>query len=76
MEGVSEELRSSYQRHARGNSLFRNLGDGTFADVSEQAGITMGRWAWGSTFVDFDNDGRPDLFTPNGFLTGEDPEDL
>jgi hypothetical protein len=76
MEGASEELRSSYQRHARGNSLFRNLGDGTFADVSEEAGITMGRWAWGSTFVDFDNDGRPDLFTPNGFLTGEDPADL
>ncbi|MCY3001097.1 MAG: VCBS repeat-containing protein [Planctomycetota bacterium] len=76
MEGASAELRASYQRHARGNSLFRNLGDGTFAEVSERAGITMGRWAWGSTFVDFDGDGRPDLFTPNGFLTGEDPEDL
>jgi hypothetical protein len=68
--------RALFQRHARGNSLFRNLGDGTFEDVSMESGTTMGRWAWGAKFVDFDNDGRPDLFVPNGFVTGEDPADL
>jgi hypothetical protein len=36
----------------------------------------MGRWAWGARFVDLDNDGRQDLFVPNGFITNEDSKDL
>ena len=73
---ADSETRGHFQRHARGNTLFRNLGDGTFADVSEQAGVTMGRWAWGSKFVDLNNDGRLDIVVPNGFATSEDPGDL
>ena len=73
---VDRETRGHFQRHARGNTLFRNLGDGTFADVSEQAGVTMGRWAWGSRFVDVNGDGRLDIVVPNGFATSEDPQDL
>ena len=65
-----------YRRHARGNSLFRNAGDGTFLDVSEEAGVTMGRWAWGARFADLDNDSRPDIFVPNGFLTNDRKDDL
>ena len=47
------------------NRLFHNNGDGTFTEVSEQAGLktiwpTIG-CAWG----DYDNDGRPDLFLSN-----------
>lgn len=68
--------RAGFQRHARGNSLFRNRGDGTFEDVSERAGVTMGRWSWGSLFVDLDEDGWQDLYVPNGFVTGQDPADL
>ncbi len=64
------------QRTARGNSLFRNSGDGTFEDVSESAGVTMGRWAWSSSFTDLNNDGWLDVVVANGFLTGEDPHDL
>ncbi len=75
-QAAGEEVRESYQRHARGNTLFRNLGDGRFADVSEAAGVTMGRWAWGALFLDLQNDGLPDLVVPNGFVTGEDPNDL
>ena len=52
------------------------FGDGQFADVSEQAGTTMGRWAWGSIALDLQNDRWPDLFIPNGFVTGPDPADL
>ena len=70
------QTRAGFQRHARGNSLFRNRGDGTFEDVSERAGVTMGRWAWGSLFVDLDEDGWQDLYVPNGFVTGQDPADL
>ena len=67
---------SSYRRHARGNSLFENLGDGMLADVSEEAGVTMGRWAWGAKFVDLNNDGWEDLYVANGYITTEDTRDL
>jgi hypothetical protein len=73
---ASEDLRGNYRRQARGNSLFRNRGDGTFEDVSLAAGVTMGRWAWGSDFVDLDNDGSLDLFVQNGYITGERLDDL
>ena len=75
-EGVTEGVRRSYQRHARGNTLFQNLGAGRFADVTEEAGVGMGRWAWGAIAVDLQNDGRPDLVVPNGFVTGESTDDL
>lgn len=75
-EGLAQGVKEFYQRHARGNSLFENLGDGTFRDVSVESGTTMGRWAWGSQFVDLNNDGREDLVVANGNLTGPDADDL
>jgi hypothetical protein len=69
--------RELLQRHARGNSLFRNAGDGTFRDVSLDAGVNMGRWAWSSNFVDLNNDGWEDLMVANGMVTSRgDPGDL
>jgi hypothetical protein len=49
------------------NVLYRNNGDGTFADVTRKAGLaTMGtRWGSGCTFLDYDRDGRLDLFVAN-----------
>lgn len=73
---IDDTARSLYQRHARGNTLFENMGDGRFRDVSLEAGVTMGRWAWGSKFVDINNDGWQDIVVANGFLTNEDTEDL
>lgn len=71
------DTRAQYQRHARGNTLFRNRGDGTFEDVSEAANVTMGRWAWGCNFVDINNDGWEDLLVGNGMVTSvDDPDDL
>ena len=67
---------AEFQRHARGNSLFLNNGDGTFTDASLASGVTMGRWAWGSRFADLNNDGRQDLVVANGFLTQPDTGDL
>ncbi len=66
----------AFRRHARGNSLFRNDGAGQFEDLSVEAGVTMGRWAWGSLFVDLNNDGWEDLYVANGFITTEDTGDL
>jgi len=73
--GLDSESLASFQRHARGNSLFINQGDGTFSDVAESSGTVMGRWAWGSLFVDLNNDGWKDLYVTNGFVTAEKPDD-
>ena len=63
------------RRMARGNSLFANRG-GYFDDVSVEAGVTMGRWAWASNFADINNDGWLDLVVANGFITTQDTGDL
>ncbi len=73
---VADSTRRLFQRHARGNSLYRNLGNGTFADVSDDAAVTMGRWAWGAMFVDLNNDGAQDIVVPNGYITNESTHDL
>ena len=46
------------------NRLYRNLGRGKFADVSDESGIGKTRNRYGMTAVaaDFDNDGWPDIF--------------
>ena len=46
------------------NSLYRNNGDGTFTDVSQQAGIAGARPGYGMTVVaaDFNEDGWPDIY--------------
>src|SRR4029077_16255297 len=46
------------------NVLYRNNGDGTFTDVTEKSGLLRegSRFATGCTWVDYDRDGRLDLF--------------
>ena len=75
-EGASEDIRALYRKHARGNSLYRNLGDGTFQNIGAQAGVEMGRWSWSSDFWDFDHDGYPDLYVANGYISGPPSGDL
>jgi hypothetical protein len=43
------------------NSLFANLGNGTFEDVSAESGLNISRAHRGSAFADFDNDGKIDV---------------
>jgi hypothetical protein len=48
------------------NALFRNRGDGTFEDVAKAAGVADPRGkSLEATWVDFDNDGWPDLYVAN-----------
>ena len=75
-EKASDKTRAEFRRHARGNTLLKNMGDGTFSDVSTAAGVTIGRWAWGSRFADLNNDGWEDLLVTNGFITQQDSGDL
>ncbi len=73
---ASPHIRGLYQRHARGNALYRNRGDGTFDNVGQHAGVAMGRWSWSSDFFDFDQDGYPDLYVANGYISGPHRTDL
>jgi len=70
------EVKGHFERHARGNTLLANNGDGTFEDVTEAAGVAPGGWAWGAKFIDMNNDGFEDLYSPCGFVTGADTGDL
>ncbi len=70
-----EEIRASYRRHARGNSLYRNAGDNKFANIAERADAAIGRWAWSSDAWDFDHDGYADLYIANGYVSGLDRRD-
>ena len=49
------------------NRLYRNRGDGTFENVTGAAGLTTAkaRWGAGCAFLDYDRDGRLDLFAAN-----------
>ncbi|MBA3443070.1 MAG: VCBS repeat-containing protein, partial [Pyrinomonadaceae bacterium] len=46
------------------NLLYRNNGNGTFTELAEKAGVATNRTRWGSgaAFLDYDRDGRLDLF--------------
>jgi enediyne biosynthesis protein E4 len=58
------DLLVTYYGH---NSLYRNLGGEKFADITQQAGLPVDgmRWGAGCAFVDYDRDGRLDLFVSN-----------
>ncbi len=49
------------------NSLYRNLGNGRFEDITERAGlpVTGTRWGSGCALIDYDRDGRLDIFVAN-----------
>jgi tetratricopeptide (TPR) repeat protein len=75
-QGASEEVRAMYRRHAIGNGLYRNRGDGSFEDAGARSGTLMGRWAWSSDAWDFNHDGFPDLYIANGMISGPRRDDL
>ena len=53
------------------NTLYHNDGDDNFTDVTFQVGlgeVSIPFLGWGTSFVDFDNDGWLDLFVVNGHV--------
>ncbi len=50
----------------RRNTLFRNRGDGTYAELANFAGVDASDWAWTPVFLDVDLDGYDDLLVGNG----------
>ncbi len=64
------------ERQLKGESpstdvLYRNNGDGTFTDVSREAGIHSEGYSLSATVSDINRDGHPDIFVANDFLTND-----
>jgi len=70
------EVYALYRHHAKGNSLFRNLGNGHFEDRSALAGVERSGWSWSNHAWDFDHDGFLDLYIANGMISGPNRRDL
>jgi hypothetical protein len=66
----TERIRQVTHEITRGSSLFLNDGDGTFSDASDAAGVRDGQWGWGAEFLDYNDDGRLDIYATNGFVSG------
>ena len=68
-DGQLDFYQTSYTKELA--TLYRNLGDGQFADVTHLTGAGAGTFApvtWGTGLVDFDNDGDRDIFIATGHL--------
>jgi hypothetical protein len=68
-DGLMDFYVTSYA--LQGATLYKNLGDGLFEDVTSSTGAAKGTFAnatWGTGFVDFDNDGDRDIFVAVGFM--------
>ncbi|MFQ5824736.1 MAG: FG-GAP-like repeat-containing protein [bacterium] len=57
------QLTSLYPKYLTSNIAFRNKGDLTFENVSQDWGFTLPDISWGMAFADFDNDGDLDIAT-------------
>ena len=55
------------------SDLYHNNGDGTFTELSFNSGIGINNKyvAWGCGFIDYDNDGWPDIIQVNGHVYPE-----
>ncbi|MFM8488757.1 MAG: hypothetical protein ACKOCH_20680, partial [Bacteroidota bacterium] len=67
------KLTYGYHNQYARNTLQKNNGDPqgafaspTFSEVGMFAGVNATDWSWATLFMDFDNDGRKDLFISNG----------
>ncbi|UCG57764.1 MAG: CRTAC1 family protein [Phycisphaerales bacterium] len=68
-DGLLDFFVTSYQSQL--TTLYKNLGDGLFEDVTLTTGAgaaTLAYVTWGNSFVDFDNDGDRDIFVACGHL--------
>ena len=75
-DGRVDDINTALGKMKNGESpgtdiLYRNNGNGTFTDVSRQAGILMEGYSLATAVSDVNNDGWPDLYVSNDFLTDD-----
>lgn len=69
-------LNTPYPKKVKGeglstDKLYRNNGNGTFTDVSAEAGILIEGYGLGVVISDLNNDGWPDIYVSNDFLSND-----
>jgi hypothetical protein len=72
---IGSDWRELGKRTGKGNSLFRNNGDGTFRELTDSHTNRSG-WGWGVAFFDMDNDTQLDIFAANGWISNKSKDDL
>ncbi len=73
---AGSDWRDYGDRMVKGNSLLVLGEDGRFEDISERAHTNPYGWYWGSGMLDYDYDGRLDIYAANGWITGRTTDDL
>ena len=63
LEGISDP--DGKKHLSASNKLYRNDGNGTFTDVTRQAGIDNKQWSMAAGVYDYDADGDPDIYLAN-----------
>ncbi len=58
------------------NMLFRNRGDGTWAEIAQSAGLEATEWSWCIAFLDVDLDGYEDALVANGTVRDANDAEL
>ncbi|MBA7522657.1 hypothetical protein ES705_14777 [subsurface metagenome] len=63
LEGISDPEGKAFEHTA--NKLYKNNGDGTFTEVSKEAGVDDQYWGMAAGAIDYDHDGDEDLYILN-----------
>jgi hypothetical protein len=73
---VAPELKARLDKFAAGNTLYLGREGGRFEEVAQARGVNRGLWAFGSVFLDAEDDGRLDVAVANGYYSARDRKDL
>ncbi|MFO0899072.1 MAG: CRTAC1 family protein [Pirellulales bacterium] len=66
---------AGYRRHMGYGNRMLLASDMGYEQAPFNADVARTGWSWGSTTLDFDNDGDPDIFVGNGQLSGKSTKD-
>jgi hypothetical protein len=70
--GINSITERKINRESPGTDiLYRNNGNGSFSDVSKEAGILVEGYSLGAAISDLNKDGWPDIYVSNDFLTND-----
>jgi hypothetical protein len=73
IEGIPTSYRHKVKDGSADNTdkLYRNNGNGTFTDVSDEAGILIEGFGLGIGLLDVNKDGAPDIYVGNDYITND-----